>query len=78
MRIIATYTNPNYSYERRMCGINSFRNVVHPNGFKKEYIECKSLEELSRKVGTYDIAFEHFGPRRNLRVEDCTIKIIED
>ena len=37
-KIVATYTNPQYRFERVMCGINSFRNASYPDGFKKETI----------------------------------------
>ena len=78
MKIIATYTNPNYRFERIMCGINSFRNANYPDGFKKETIFCNSLEELESAVLNRDIAFEHYGPRRTLKVSDCNIRITED
>jgi len=77
-KIVATYCNPQYRFERIMCGINSFRNASYPDGFKKETIICNSLEELRSKILHRDIAFEHYGPRRNLRMEDLIIKIVED
>ena len=78
MKIVASYCNPQYRYERIMCGINSFRSQSYPDGFKKETIVCNSLEELETKVLHRDIAFEHYGPRRKLRMEDLIIKIVED
>jgi|11_taG_2_1085331.scaffolds.fasta_scaffold84257_1 hypothetical protein len=77
-KIFASYCTPKYRYERIMCGINSFRSQSYPDGFKKEAIFCNSLEELERAVLHRNIAFEHYGPRRTLRMEDLIIKIVED
>lgn len=78
MKIQATYQNPAYRYERVMCGINSFRNASYPNGFETVRINANSLEQLKDYISVREISFEHYGPRRTLRMQDVTIKIIEE
>ena len=78
MKIVATFKKPNYFHERRMCGINSFRTVVHPDGYTYESIICDSLEELKEKVSWHKYQEVHSGPRRQLTLEDVTITVTEE
>lgn len=77
MKVKATYKQPSYYHERRMCGINTFRTVVHPNGYENKHIICDSLEQLKEQVNWYKFQEVHSGPRRPLTLQDVSITIIE-
>ena len=72
-QIKATYREPAYYYERRLCGINTYRTVVHHNGFVEKVIKCNTLEELKEKIDGKSFQEDHTSKRRPLKLEDLTM-----
>ena len=73
-QIKATYREPAYYYERRLCGINTYRTVVHHDGFIEKVIRCNSLEELKKKIEYRSYQEDHTSEKRPLRLEDLSVR----
>ncbi len=69
----ATYKEPAYYYERRLCGINTYRTVVHHDGFIQKVIRCNTLEELKDKIEYRSFQEDHTSKKRPLTLQDLSV-----
>jgi hypothetical protein len=75
MPIRVKYNRPKYSSYRELCGINTWRTVRYPDGYKTQIIDADDENDLRVKIQhrTFNESHDHKG--RPLTLND--LKLVE-
>lgn len=75
MPIRVSYNKPVRSSYRELCGINTWRTVFYPNGYKTQIIDANDETDLRNKIKHRTFHESHNHKGRALTLND--LKIVE-